>query len=170
MLYTIEDVKDKLRSIEDTCRLIKVEIDGEVKGFSPYSDLWDQVVCENNRRRIRKVFLAGKTYDVRIGINLYKASPDELWGGDAKRSVDEEQREKAELRGLPKPIVSYDAQSGLIRFRNRASIFVENAGTDNAKLFTRDDLKNKKKPKRTEKCGIFERVLRWIKGDVGYKR
>ena len=160
MLYTIREVRERLDNM--ISRYVKVEIDGEIKGVAYMDDLREQAFSwsENGRKRIRKVFLSGRVYDVRIGINLYPAMPDDIWkdlGQRTQKLQNDVKRRGAEregeVRNIPQPLVSYD-------YDGRTGIFT----------IRKDESPKNHESEKPKKSGIFERLKRWIKGDVEYKR
>lgn len=161
MLYTIKDVREKLAEMSSP--YAKVEVDGEIKGIAYMNDLreWAFYWSKNGRRKIRKVFLSGKTYDVQIGINLYPTTQEELWT-HADRQIDKlakcgerisENREN-DKANISEPLVHWDAKTGIIKIRE-----------------DKDKGGNKSvKTKDRKKYGLLERIKRWLKGDVGFRR
>lgn len=162
MLYTIKDVRERIDEMLPA-RYAKVEIDGVIRGIAYMDDLRERAFhwSETGRRKIRKVFLSGKTYDVRIGINLYPASEEEIWthvdkqidklAKCAERIRENQENDKA---NIPEPLVHWDANTGIIKIRE-----------------DRDKGETKRvKTKDHKKHSFFERIKRWLKGDVKYKR
>lgn len=155
MLYTMKDVREKLDNM--VSRYVKVEIDGEIKGIAYMDDLRERAFDwgESGRKKIRKVFLSGKTFDVRIGINLYPATVSELWS-NVERRLDELNNtmstRKEESANLLNPLVSYNAKTGMVHFPD-------------------DEEEKSQKPEKTiNKVGLFERIRSWLKGDRELKR
>lgn len=165
MLYTMKDVREKLDNM--VSRYVKVEIDGEIKGIAYMDDLRERAFAwgESGRKKIRKVFLSGKTFDVRIGINLYPATSSELWC-TVERRLDELNNiserpmstKKEESANLFNPLVSYDEKTGMVHF------------PDDKEEKSQKPKKTIKPEKTINKVGLFERIRSWLKGDRELKR
>ena len=182
MLYTIKDVKDRIDEL-DSEEYVSVSIDGIPRGIAIVTDLKEQIFGYGDRagkRRIKQMFLSGVTYDVKRGINLYPVPKEDFWrelGGEdigelkdtpISASVDNQPKDifgrthagmvridsnDKESEAEPEPLVRWDAEKGVIHFRE-----------------DRDVAKNKAPNKKLLKQGLFEKFKGWLKGDKRYKR
>ena len=153
----MRELREKIDTLSS--RYVKVEIDGVIKGIAYIDDIREQVFYENGRRKIKKVFLNGRTQEVRIGINLYPATVEDLfaapldevryrtrnYGIEHATGFEDKEDEK-----LPKPLVSWNQKSGIIRIEN-------------------DETKQSAE-KEVKKQGLFYKICRWLKGDICYRR
>lgn len=162
MIYTVGDLQAKLDDISS--RYVKVEIDGVLRGVVYKDDIEEWCSRKKPRARLRKVFFVGREYMVKIGINLYPASSEDLWEKVPKHSLEEEKERASAQFNKTKdvnhevPLVSWDERTGILHIKEN-----ERDNSQNDKSITT--------VQRDASCiGFFGRIKRWLRGDVSYKK